>query len=237
MAGWYENYLRTYVDYIDVLAATQAGAAGTALGSLTQVPQGFCIRLARYSVFSNSAGSPVFELYRASGNEWQAPTFSLDRSRRLDWTANGKNNISDNSSPPYFDEGEAALFAWTGGSNGDRCQAAVQVMLYEKMPLLSRREAWGLQEQDHTEDVRRREAVVVGGSGWNAGIYLPDDMTSNGYDPWASRDPADAADNPAEFALEEGIGQYVGGNRQGAQHPAPPYDGRILPDGSTDSTS
>lgn len=237
MAGYYENYLRTYKDYITVTAAAVAGVNGTAVGTLQQVPQGFLFKLLRYSVFSNSAGAPVFELFVASQNEWLSPNWLPDRSRRLDYTASGKNNISDSNSPPVFDEGETALFFWSGGTNGDICQATVMVAVYEKAPQLSLRDMRGLHEQTTNEDEQRKEAVVVGGSGWNAGVYLPDDMESNGYDPWASRDPGDAADNPAQWAIAAGMGQYVGGNAESTQHPKPPYDGRILPDGSTDSTS
>lgn len=237
MAGWWENYIRTSREYVDVIAGTIGGTAGQAVGALLTVPQGYMWRLVRYSVFSNSAGTPTFELLVGTPNEQAAPNFAPDRSRRLDYTANGKNNISDNSAPPVFFEGEVPIFYWASASNGDRCQACVEVAWYEILYTTSHRSAHSLTMQEHTEDEQRKEAVVVGGSGWNAGIVLPDGLDDNGYQPWASRDPADAASNPAQWDLGEGQGQYVGGVEEGPQHPKPPYDGRILPDGSTDSTS
>lgn len=239
MGNWIESYARTEKAYVQAVAATVGGTAGIAVADLPPVPRGFVQRLLRYSVWSNSAGSPIFELFAANApRSWQAAGWAPDRSTRLDYTATGKNNVSDNWSPPFFDESEVPLFVWSGGSNGDICQAYIMIGWFEKIPILGHRQSAALTHQEAIEDQERSDAIVVGGSGWNMGMpQETDDMVSAGYGPWASRDPADAADNPAQYEMPDNMGQYVGGNELGTPHPRPPYDGRILPDGSTDSTS
>lgn len=182
-----ENYLRTEKMYIQAVAATVGSLTGLAAGDLLPVPQGYCWRLARYSVHSNSSGTPIFELYVANArNTWQSPNFTLDRTLRLDYTPN-KDNVADNAAPPFFDEGEVPLFVWSGGNNGDICQATVMVQWFEKVMLPTFRDAILDQEQDAKEAEVRDEALVVGGSGW--AVVPPDssefDMTGF-LEPWAA---------------------------------------------------
>lgn len=166
---------------------------------------------------------------------------------RLDWSGTAAQDITrDYVNPRVVKPGEFLLpvVVANGGTLASADQVKCTVQIAWCLPNagsnygnLSWRERASLLEQEEVESMQRKNAVVVGGSGWNAGVVVPDDMEANGFDPWASRDPADSADNPAEMELPPGIGQYVGGNDTATQHPTPPYDGRILPDGSTDSTS
>lgn len=166
MAGQYWSFARKYKDYIQAVAATQAGAAGTAIADMVPVPQGLVYVFERYSVWSNSSGTPIFELYTANDrNIWLANNFVLDRTRRADYTANGKNNIADNNSPVVFLEGEVPIFAWTGGSNNDICQAAIQIAVYEVMPGMLHRDQRQNMERAAVNEMEREMAEVVVGSG------------------------------------------------------------------------
>lgn len=190
MTQFYEVYQRTYKDYVNAVAATVGGTSGVAVAALLTVPQNCCIRLERISVWSNSNGAPVFELFVGGQGEGNASAnFLLDRSRRLDWTSSGKNNISDENHPPYFDEGEVPLFVWTSCSNGDICQATVQVAFFEKTPHLSNRLSHEAREGQFEHDQERRQAVVVPGSNWDPSLFVSDgDLEETpSVSPWTRR--------------------------------------------------
>lgn len=234
MANTFESYVGTTKPYVTAVAATLLGASGTAVGDLPAIPYGYCARLIRYSIWSNSSGTPVFELFTANArNFWLASGAALDRSTRQDYSPSGKNDVSDNNSPPFFDEGEVPVFVWTGCSNGDTCQASILVALFEKVPVLGHRDMTAIHHQEQIEDKERNDVYVVPGSGWQAQLPEQEDsLEAAGYGNWAARDPMDAADNPAQPQMGDGMGQYVGGNELGPQHPSSPFRGHILPDHS-----
>lgn len=225
MASIIEVYERTYKDYF----VATANASGVAMGQLKDVPQGYIFKILRYSIYTNSSGTPTFELFWANPFELNNPNFTPDRTRRFDYTAAGKNNISDNFQPAVLDEGEALLGYWASAAQNDVCYFACQIAVFAKWPVTGPHDHRALLHQEQIEDVRRNSAVVVGGSGWQyeddpAGFETrvtenQDDLYANAYQPWAAHDPSD----PRGRIMLPGMGQYVGGNRRGAQHPVAPY--------------
>lgn len=214
-------------------------ATPLALQRIGPVPQGFIWYLERVSVHVNThTGIP--NIFSTSSDTPEL----VNMTDRQDTGITAANDFQrDYSNPILVKPGHWLLIAVNGGTiaNGDTVGITVQIAWCITNPTsaygsLNPREMLGLAEQERTEDMQRKQAVVVGGSGWNAGVYLPDDMAANGFDPWAGRAQGTPTDDPA--VMEDPLpGTYVGGNNLGAPHPTPPYDGRILPDHSVESTS
>lgn len=235
--NYFETYSHTSKDYVTAIAATVQGTSGIAVAPMIPVSVGYIWRLERYSVWSSSAGNPVFELFVGSNGEQFTTSFNLDRTRRVDFTLLGKNNVSDNVSPPIFDEGEVPIFAWSGCTNGDVCQATIQIRWYQKTPVLGHRAATALKEHLAVEQWEQAGSEIAGG--WNtdaqgrvlAGSVYPtgpadslDGVIESGLGPWTSHDPMDVSVDPASLYMPPGTGQVAGAGQQSEGHSQIPGD-------------
>lgn len=134
-----ENFVQRRWDYLDVYAGPPLFPAGIAYGFLLEVPTGFHEKVERISTWGNSAGTPEFEVFISTTGAANTPNFVVDRTRRVDFTSAGNNDIADEFNPVYIDNGFCVLGYWSSANNGDHFQASFQISLWEKWPKLGHR--------------------------------------------------------------------------------------------------
>jgi hypothetical protein len=216
-----------------------ADATPKALIVFGPVPQGFLWYVEVLTARFGGTHTAVLNLFSGHSDQGDLVNFA----DRVDNATAATDQSRDYVNPRIVKPGEFLVAAFNAGTlvQGDQVTCTVQIAWCLANPTsaygdLNWREMLSLSEQERVGEAERRGAVVVGGSGWGVNVYEPDDVAANAFTPWTDVAPGDTADDPAMMPNPL-PGGYVGGNREGAQHPRPPYDGRILPDGSVDRTS
>jgi hypothetical protein len=204
-------------------------------------PEGMVWYIESINFHITNAHTGVIKMYADNG---QLPD-PLDNGRQWFSGAAATDGNNDFTSPRVVIPGQFLIVQATAGSGSLAANDQVSISLQRAWCDLNPTAGWGqlsgrekqsLMEMDEVEEMRRNASAVVGGSGWeHMQSVNPDDIYANAFTPWT--DTVSTGDMPGEYEIAPGIGKYVGGDNLGPEHPSSPYDGRILPDGTTDSTS
>lgn len=132
-AGYFHNYRNE-----DIIRAA-FGSDSNAQGSLGPVPQGYCWYIERYTTrVATTAGvitaaTPLCEVAVLS-DQAVSVIGTWDRAGRQDYTANGKNDISDNESPLYAGPGQYLVAVWTTANSGEIAVLSCQIRVHQLEP-------------------------------------------------------------------------------------------------------
>jgi hypothetical protein len=126
----YQGYFYSMQTDNRILAT--ANSSGVATGYIGPVPEGFCWYVERYTTKTNSSGSPTCEVYSISSQ-----TVGPDILGRQDYTATGKNDISDNLSAVWVGPGMYLVAVWQLCTSGDLCQLSTQIRVHELPPVVA----------------------------------------------------------------------------------------------------
>jgi hypothetical protein len=107
-----------------------AQSNGIAIGAYGPCPEGFCWYFERLSTYSNTSGTPILEVYVVTAPNPAASTTGL-RSRRLDYTPQGKNDLMDEVNPIYVQPGYWLLAVWSTLTSGDLCTLSCQLRVHQ----------------------------------------------------------------------------------------------------------
>lgn len=121
----------------DGLIKATANASGNATGYLGPCPEGFAWYVERYTTYVLTSGSPQCEIY-ALNTPINVGNLPLpDKSGRQDWSADGKNDISDNKTPVYIEAGYYLVAVWTSCNASDPCQLSTQIRVHQMPPVVA----------------------------------------------------------------------------------------------------
>ena len=174
----------------DLYITATANSSGVAQGFLGPVPAGYAWYVDRYTTFSTTSGTPVCEVFvqpqQTLAADYAATTGS--RQYRQDYTSNGKNNVSDNKSAVFVNEGQYLVVGWTGLTNGDTVQFSTQVRVHLKSLRIEDRQLQHQQQEKSYPDSPAKAAGEGGKGGLlhELAVGLHDLVSSEPAEPKAS---------------------------------------------------